>query len=772
MLLYARQDQRSRALEHYARWQQTLQAELAAEPEPATQELADRLRAGELADASTGPVVVLPHYGTRFFGREPELAQLAHMLEDRSHPVIVLVGVGGVGKTRLAVQAAAAQAHLFPDGVFFVACAGLQQPDFLVQAIAQAVGCTFEGARDPRHQLLHFLRQRAALLLIDNLEQVLAGAGLLAELVRRAPDIALLVTSREQPDVPGAQVFPVAGLATAEADDPAQQHAAAVQLFLDRARHAQLQVALQPSDLPAIQHVCSHVEGMPLGIELAAGWIRYLSCADIADELTQSLDLLATTQRDGDWRHQSMRVVIEQSWRLLEAADQEVLARLALFRGSFSQEAAAAVAGARPEHLEEFISKSWLRQYATGRYTMHELLRQYAEEQLHETGEFAEVCDRHLRFYTGIAEYFGGKITTADQVTAFHQIDLDLANIRAALTWSQTDVKRIEAGIRILAATFFYWYFRTLWSECRGWAKKIIAYPGIDQQSVAWAHVLLVAGKFAWLQRDIETARGYLIESIALLRNHSSDSGLAYSLTFLGYTLLYKGNTTSAEEAVQEGIALFRNQGDTWGLVVALTALGEIVTQHGQFVLAQECYQEALDMLNQVAYPYIHTRRSRLFRYQGDYVRSRSESELVITIAQQLGVERFKALALENLGLVSNAQNEPVQAIYTLAESIIIYNEVGDQAGVAACIEGIAAAQVLLANAPLAAWLLGAAEALRTTIEVPIPPVDRIDHERTMSTIGTLIDKATYDSAWRMGRITPIEQVIAVITGADRAPTL
>src|SRR5512143_213336 len=297
------------------------------------------------------PLGNLPGMLTPFIGRETELASLDQLLVDPQCRLLTLVGPGGIGKTRLAIEAAARLPAAFADGVYFVPLASVITAHFIVPLIADALGFAFQSATraDPKTQLFRYLKGQQVLLLTDNLEPLLAEPGIevLAELLANTPQVKLLATSREPAGLQGEWVFEVQGLPIPDsryAEGSAQN--TGVELFLQRARRAHVGFTARPQDYPAIVRICQLVDGMPLGIELAAAWVRTLDCAEIAGEIERGLGFLSVSARDLPARHRSMRAVFDHSWKLLTAEEQRVLLRLSVFRGGFKREAAEQVAGA------------------------------------------------------------------------------------------------------------------------------------------------------------------------------------------------------------------------------------------------------------------------------------------------------------------------------------------------------------------------------------------------------------------------------------------
>ncbi len=311
------------------------------------------------------------------------------------------MGAGGIGKTRLAIEAARGQIGAYTHGVYFVSLGSTSSSDFLVSAIADSLGFFFYGPHDPNVQLLNYLREKELLLVLDNFEHLLDGAEILLDMLTNAPALRLLITSRERLKLHGEWLYSLQGLAVPEAKDAAYLEAySAPQLFIQSARRPQSDFALSEAERSAIVRLCQLVEGMPLGLELAASWVRMLSCAEIVEELAQAMGFLSTSFLQFPERHRSIRAVFDRSWNLLSADEQRVFGRLSVFQGGFRREAAERVADASLSRLSALVDKSLLHRDRGGRYQMHELLRQYAAEKLAEApAEQAATQDGHGRYY-------------------------------------------------------------------------------------------------------------------------------------------------------------------------------------------------------------------------------------------------------------------------------------------------------------------------------------------------------------------------------------
>jgi len=440
--LYA-QGQRGTALNQFQTCETVLLEELGVEPEAETVLLRQEIQAETLivskpSVASTN--YSLPEVTTPFVGREPELEQLNQRLTERNYRLISLVGPGGIGKTRLAIQAARTQVDAFRDGVYFVPLDGVQKAAEIPAAIAEVMGVTFTGsAESPQAEMIQVLQDKQILLVIDNLEHVIdEGADYLLALIRSAPDLVLLVTSRERLNSQVEDLFRLRGLPYPEPDDDRNGgRYAAVRLFVDRAHRLNKSFGLTDANMHDVGTICRLVEGLPLGVELAATWIRDFSVQQIAASLQEDFDLLETDLRDISPRHRSVATVFEHSWALLTENEQVVLAQLSIFRGGFTMAAAKAVTGASPMLLTRLRYKSLLRGRGNGRYTMHELLRQLSQRKLQETDVLGyQVEAKHSRYFLTRLAHEAPKFNSAEAAQTGALLRLELDNIRQAWRWA------------------------------------------------------------------------------------------------------------------------------------------------------------------------------------------------------------------------------------------------------------------------------------------------------------------------------------------------
>lgn len=746
MTLYAQAGQIATAVRQYDECARILSEELDAPPSEETMALFEAIRTRRLSKPIREDVVRdhpivqgatsatpqslkhnLPHQTTPFVGRKQEMAEILHRLSDETCRLLTLIGPGGVGKTRLAIEvarwliehnwlddvdtttadnAAATQLPLAPtlyvaDGVFLVELGTVQGSSGVIAAIAEAVGFRFYSDVPPQEQLMHYLREKQLLLVLDNVEHLLVDANPLAtfvaDLLATAPRIKLLATSREALNLQEEWFHPLGGLHfsqvshryTPNAGTPRDSRteskgtktaapvADAVQLFVQNARRARADFD-QVCEDEAVLRICHLVDGMPLALELAAAWIKVLPCARIADEIEQNLDILTTRHQNIPSRHRSMRAVLEQSWQLLTTEEQVILQRLSIFQRGFTQAAAQTIAGASLLTLAGLTEKALVHVHQAGlthnRYQMHELLRQFATDKF--TGgktaveamannadistDISTTRTNHSDYYLALLHEWASALLSSNQQQAVQIIHTELDNIRVALLWAITNGNN-RGVTESLGPLYNFYQIQSRFLEGKDlflallarWRSATNTIEPLGQQIEL--RLLACVGALSYLLCDYVTAEQHLTEALAHAKLAEMPREHAFVLSFLGRLVMWQGGKGRAKALLTESLHLSQALGDDNRIASTLEKLASLI-----------------------------------YATFGEYENSKTLTLESLALSRKLGRPDRIAYALDTLGFVTFCRGEYGESERYYTESLEMFEQTDDQYGHAMALGGLA----------------------------------------------------------------------------------
>lgn len=656
------------------------------------------------------PTASIPLSPSPLIGREFELTEIARLIDDPKCRLLTLTGPGGIGKTRLALEAVTQRQNDFSLGGVFINLVPLGGRDQIVTAIADALGIVLYNASDRSIQLINRLRDKEVLILLDNFEHLLSQADCVAlprDLVAGAPLVKLLVTSREPLQLQYEWVFEVRGFPVpGMSESDALESSSAAKLFVQRARQTSTDFELKAEDAAALIEICQLVDGMPLAIELAASWTRTLTCAEIAHEIQSNVNFLATSSRDTSERHRSIRATFEHSWKLLSPEEQTVLRWLSIFKGGFTREAAEYVTGANLSLLSALVSKSLLHRTEQGHYDLHELVRQYSLEYLKKNeSEFFETQDRHSEYYSGLLKKRGDRFKSADQPAVARELAAEIANLRQAWRWAGERGRALQVG---QAADTLFWLYESR-CDCRegvplfgyvanrletGEAPVTEKAPSAEEtRLITLARVMSYQGFFCLRQGLHPQSKALLERSVAILRPMAENGSLvardalSNTLAFLGMLTVSLGDYPSGNRFLNEGLEIKRANQDGWGIAFCLRQLGVLGFYQGAYDEADRLLNEGLEVSralgNAWAIAYSLDFLSTAAYARGAYPEAEKLLREGLVLSQQVGDRFTTAYALNGLGLVKQNLGEHAEAQRLLEDSISIWREIGDLASMA-----------------------------------------------------------------------------------------
>lgn len=714
MWALAMQGQRGAALAQYARCQEILQAELDAPPEPETVALYQRIRDSAIPHPDT-PFQLSPKPGavgsrpaptappvlalTPLVGRQSQLTQILSRLTDPHCRLLTLVGLGGVGKTRLALEAAKALSEdevgkmAFPDGICFVPLLEAKSTEGAIGVVAHVLGISLYGDQSIQDQVLHFLRAKKLLLVLDNVEHLPSAPEQIAALLDAAPGAKLLVTSQEVLNLWDEWLFPVKGLTVppaTERDDEALRDAPAVSLFALNAQRRNPDFRIE-STRGEVAHICRLVDGLPLALELAASWLTNMTPAQIAAQIETDLNFLATSAARIPDRHRSIRAVLNQSWTLLSAEEQAALRQLAIFRGSFHLQAAQEIAGVSLPLLQRLADRTLVQTSEPERYQMHDLVRRYAEEKLlAHPREQRDVLTRHSDFFLGFIAQRQESLFHASRKEALASVDREFEHILAAWEWAAQHARFAQMD-QAQQSLFAFCLNRGRYREGGACFSRLTAAleafhtarHSAAHHDPIYGRGLARQGFFAVSSGEMAQGMAALEQALLIARSHGAPADRAFCLTFLGEFEGWRGNFQRATQLLTESIALNEEIGDQLGGGFALYRLGELTHTVGKFEEARQIFQQCVAISRQIDGPdaigYALDQLGYCHFLVGDWAAAERAYQESLAHFTEVGNELGIGLAWAGLGLTAWARgvSELAGAEKWLSESMAQARRVG-----------------------------------------------------------------------------------------------
>jgi predicted ATPase len=821
MLLLASCDRSSEALIQYKTCRKVLQEELGIEPSEETKEIYKKLLKGEKlpGEFAGRPRHNLQLPPSTLIGREEELVQIAEQLEDPACRLLTLIGVGGIGKTRLGLHAAAEALDRYPDGVWLVELAAFNEAEILPDRIASVFGVSAQEAKSGigvTDVLVDFLKDKSLLLVLDNCEHLIEVCAKFAEtLLNGCPNVKVLATSREAFGIQEERLFHVSPLALPPKELPLEELEVypAIQLFLERAGAARPRFGLTGENSAVLAEICWQLEGIPLAIELAAARVKVISLDQIARRLQDRFQLLTGGPRTALPRHQTLQATMDWSYSLLSELERSLLRRLSVFSGGWTLNAAEEVAAFGQVQKEDvldlitqLVDKSLVLVEEWGdrvRYGMLETVRQYGLRVLAEEGELEGARQGHADYFVLLAEQADEGLRDARQVEAVEVLNSEHDNLRGALRWA-TDSSKKNLALRLVGALGWYWFMRGHWKESWRWfhkandlessydpiirAKAIYKAGGLqiirgnligtveliekaldicreagDEEGLAWSLSLMGQSK-TWADKDFNQAMPYLSESVERFRSLNNDWGVAFTLPFIGQVLEFQEEYEQCVRVQKEGISIFERIGDKWNQSYSLYLLGNSAVRFGDIHLAGWAFEQSLIKSSLLKDNVMH---AHALKGLGQLALQNDDREQMETInlealeaLQKIGDENCTAFVLRCLGEVSQRKGNLRKASELLGKSLRIYRKLGLVDPMLFLINRFADLAQATGNGVRAAKLLGASiPQYASTLQ--FPSHYRGQRESLTASIRESLGEQEFDRLLEEGAVMGLQDAIA-----------
>ena len=727
------------------------------------------------------PASNLPEQPTALIGREREVAAILERLREPGTRLLTLTGPGGIGKTRLALGAAAELAEEMPGGAFFVALAPIAEPGRVPSAIARSLDLSEVAGQPPIERLQEYLFDKRLLLVLDNFEQVQAAAPEVSRLLAAAPSVKVLVTSRSPLKVSGEREWSVASLslpALGSTGLSSLEDSAAARLFLERARAIKADLTLSAAGASAVAEVCRRLDGLPLAIELAASRVNVLTPEAMLDRLNDRLTLSSAGRADLPARQQTLRAAIAWSDELLRPVEQRLFRHLSVFSGGFTLEAVEACDGRSEgggeellDELTALVESSLLRQGSgpdeQPRFDMLETIREYGFERLTEHGEAEDAGERHARYHLGLAQEAERALDGPSEQAWLVRLEREYENLRAALLWLSVRGRR-EEGLVLFVALGRFWERRHL-SEARVWLEGELGRAEGSLPTNLRIRATYFAARLNLLQGDYPQARSRLEEAVGGFRSLRDEEGVFDCLWELAWVELFTGHYARAEALFDEGRQLAGELKDRPRTARALAGLGRAVTEQGDFVRGRALLTDSLELRRKLgdergAASALST-LARVRLLEGDHEGAAALSGEALALARRLEDKLRTAEALYGAALIGLERAAFRDATALSEERLSLCRDLGDRLGIAECLECLGAVAAATGDADRAARLTGSAEAVRQAIGAAPWRLEHSRLERHLEETRAAVSDDDFE-LWRQeGRVLGLERAVLYATG-------
>jgi predicted ATPase len=741
----------------------------------------------------------LPAQLTTLVGREHEIKAVTELLSQSDVRLVTLTGPGGVGKTRLALSTGTNLVEYFEDGVFFVGLAAISEQLLVTGVIAQALGLKEQAQMPPLVHLKQFLYPKHLLLVLDNFEQVLEAAEIVAELLEAAPHLKILITSRMVLHLYGEYEFvvsllPLPQLTQTTVITPAtlQQLAQneAVALFVQRAKAVKHDFNLTTENATAVVDSCKLLDGLPLAIELVAARIKLFTPVQLLEQLVAKqnqdnfekaqihLSILSGGSRTLPLRHQTLRNALDWSYNLLTEQERNLFIQLAVFVDGFTAEAVSAVCFPAEvaewqvvEQLASLVDQSLLQQRleeagGTPGFTMLGTIHEYALEKLTASGTLNQLRQQHMTYYGDLAEKTSPKTKSLREPGWFKLLQSEHANFRAALRWMR-DQKDFAGLVCMCEALWLFWEYGNYSREARYWLE--LALSNTDLPNQVKARLLLRAGTACWMQGDFEQSKLYCQQSLKLYQQLEDKQGIAEASSNLALTLKSLGDVEQARQLFEQSLSLyseFDTQISRQNTAASLNSLGTLLINSGEYIQARNLFEQSLtlfqDLGDKTNAAGVLLNLGNIARHEENFTLAQSLYDQSLTLFRELGMKRGIGIVLKNLGQVAQQQQVYTQALTYYQESLLLRQEIDDKSGIASSLNGLASLALDEQSYQQAAQLYAAAETLRNSIKTPLIGRDLAIYQNQLTKLQTALDQTTLAEAWVMGAKLSLEQAITL----------